>query len=89
MNQEFLAVVIHEMGHVVDLGLSSSGNKKSGISSKFRNGKLLFYKDDPSVQYFYPICFAIEDRLAYKKYDRHDFISQYAKKMYLKTLQKQ
>ena len=79
MNREFVAVAVHEIGHAIDFGKSTRGNRKSGTSEAFKDGPFLFFDDDPSVTSFYPICFNSAKRLSRKKCNRNDFVSIYAK----------
>ncbi len=50
MGEEFRAVFVHEMGHIVDLGFLK-GSKKSG-TSPFRDGENPIYNDDSSLNYY-------------------------------------
>jgi hypothetical protein len=49
-DKDIINVLIHELGHVVDLGglKSSSFDKKSN----FKDGSLIFYEDDISLMYY-------------------------------------
>ncbi len=72
-NDELSSVFVHEMGHVVDLGLLQG---KTGTPTEFRDKSTTFLSDDPSVK-FYEICWTTTDkRLAGTT--RNDFVSGYA-----------
>lgn len=47
---EIVAVLIHELGHVVDLGGLNSREKKD--FSEFKDGNITFYEDDLSLKYY-------------------------------------
>jgi hypothetical protein len=72
-NDEMVSVLVHEMGHVIDLGGLTSIN--GGVSNFFSKGKT-FFADDPSVD-FYNISWRNIDS---KKGEsvRADFVSGYA-----------
>lgn len=80
INREFVGVVVHEMGHAIDLGKSTVGTSKSGKSPNFNDNGKPFYKDDPSVKHFYPICFESPKKTYAKKSEPQDFVSGYAKR---------
>lgn len=77
VNRQVVAVLLHELGHVTDLGPSTAGKSKS-INKAFSDGPYKIPEDDPSIG-FYSICFASSRKLAPKKCTRNDFVSQYAK----------
>ena len=79
VNREFIAVLLHELGHSVDFGGGTQGDPKSGFNQQFKNGSFSFFNDDPSVVGFYPLCFTSETKLGAKKCGRDDFVSDYAK----------
>ncbi|MDH3324867.1 MAG: putative zinc-binding metallopeptidase [Candidatus Peregrinibacteria bacterium] len=72
--KELMAVLIHEMGHVVDLGLFKGKSKRSSV---FKDGKRSVKADDKSLE-FYKISWYNEKT---KKRDSKssDFVSGYAK----------
>lgn len=49
-NKEFVAVLVHEIGHITDLG-SLTGEQESGVSA-FPDGKQATYKNDKSVEFY-------------------------------------
>jgi len=71
---EFYGVMIHEIGHDVDLGyLNETSTKKI---SAFNDGKKPVYESDPSLS-FYRICW--ENNKNFKKdVGNQDFVSGYA-----------
>ena len=71
---EMAAVLIHEIGHNVDLGFLS--NPDQSVSSEFRDGRSLVYEGDPSLD-FYRISWANEKARA-KTAVNFDFVSGYA-----------
>ncbi len=74
--QETAAVLIHECGHVIDLG-AYQGTMSSG-ESRFPDGDTPTYNDDPSVE-FYKISW--QNSLMRKGSARkNDFVSGYAMK---------
>ncbi|MDD5025847.1 MAG: putative zinc-binding metallopeptidase [Candidatus Peribacteraceae bacterium] len=73
-DSEFMALVVHEFGHVTDLGCVR-GNSSSG-ESVFRDGSDRIYADDPSVS-FYTISWSSPS--AHKSGTQAaDFVSGYA-----------
>ena len=72
-SEEFKRVFIHEIGHVVDLGLLRSENQY--IDSGFRDGSNVIYETDPSLD-FYRLCWDNEVSLNYNCIE-DDFVSQY------------
>lgn len=73
-SEEFYGVMIHEIGHNVDLGyLSESSNKKA---SEFNDNKKPIYETDPSLS-FYRISWNNE-RDKKKSAGNQDFVSGYA-----------
>jgi hypothetical protein len=73
-DEVFVAVLVHEVGHIVDLGLLRS--EKTQSLSKFMDGSKPVYQDDPSVK-FYSISFVDEKNLLLDS-NRNDFVSDYA-----------
>lgn len=71
---ELSAVMIHELGHIQDLGLMQ-GQKKSG-TSEFKDGEYPIYNDDPSLE-FYRISW--KNEVTPKSTSSLDFISTYGK----------
>jgi hypothetical protein len=73
--QEILSVVIHEMGHVVDLGmlLPSDASKKT----PFYDGTQVVYQSDISTD-FYFLCFQ-DSYTENGKCTEKDFVSRYAR----------
>ncbi len=72
-DDEIVAVLVHELGHIVDLG------KLKGDSlapSEFVDGKIPVPADDPSVA-FYQLSWRNESQKNYLA-DRKDFVSGYA-----------
>lgn len=72
--EEFRALLVHEMGHVTDLGCLAGTVAKG--QSAFRDGGDLIFKDDPSV-FFYMLSWTGEKT---KRADAAsgDFVSGYA-----------
>lgn len=48
-DKEFLALLIHELGHITDLGCLEG---ESGSLTAFRDGRDIMLSDDPSVSYY-------------------------------------
>lgn len=71
---EFIALLIHEFGHVIDLGCLR-GTTVAG-PSEFKDGRTVIYQDDPSVSY-YAISWANADH-KHAYHDKEDFTSGYA-----------
>ena len=71
---EFIGVMIHEIGHSVDLGHLSEENKER--KSEFKDGKKAIYESDPSLD-FYRISWENESEKN-KKASNLDFVSGYA-----------
>jgi len=71
--KELLAVFLHELGHVVDLGMLFG---KSDKKSEFRDGKNAIFSNDPSIE-FYKISWERE-KIRQKSSNRADFVSGYA-----------
>lgn len=69
---EIVDVLIHELGHVVDLG-GITGKKYDKIS-KFKDGSLSFYEDDLSIK-FYSISWNAEGKK--ENSSRLDFVGGY------------
>ncbi len=78
INKQFVGVLIHEMGHIVDLGESTKGDPKTGENPDFRDGSFSFFNDDITAKYFYPICFA-DEKTINSFTTRDDFVSGYAR----------
>lgn len=77
-DDEFRALMIHELGHVFDLNNAVeclSGTKDSGISH-FRDGDDLFYQNDPSIS-FYSISW-INEKTKRPGARPDDFVTGYA-----------
>lgn len=72
--QEFVSVLIHELGHVVDLGHLSSTKKSQ--ASNFRDQDAIIWADDKSVQY-YKFSWS-DDKNRQRNSEDHDFPSEYA-----------
>lgn len=79
INRQWIGVLVHEFGHNTDLGKSTYGNSSSGTNNNFSAGSYTMFNDDPSVAYFYPICYESGKVLSAKNCDRNDFVSSYAK----------
>jgi hypothetical protein len=73
-DREFMALIVHECGHVADLG-GIRGTVASGRSS-FLDGNTPIYLDDPSVQ-FYQISW-ITSKVNQPGMNDKDFVSGYA-----------
>ncbi len=71
--EEFAAVLIHEMGHVVDLGLMEGVD---GDTNAFQDGKRPVLSDDPSVL-FYEISWVSNYDFS-EGIHGYSFVSQYA-----------
>jgi len=72
-NDEMIAVLVHEMGHVIDLGGLESIN--GGVSHFYDRGKI-FFKADPSVDFY---NFSWRNVTSQKGESvRTDFVSGYA-----------
>jgi len=71
---EEAAVLIHEIGHNVDLGYLNGPDQSS--ASEFKDGRTLVYEGDPSLD-FYRISWANEKARA-KTAVNFDFVSGYA-----------
>ncbi len=70
---EFYGVLVHEIGHNVDLGYLTETNKKK--ASEFRDGKKPVYESDPSLG-FYRISWD-DDKNRKKTASNLDFVSGY------------
>lgn len=70
--QELIAVAVHEMGHVVDLGVLEG---KSWQISRFRDGPKRIKADDPSVKFYEISWYNTKQRRPQQK---KDFVSGYA-----------
>ena len=73
-DEEFVAVLVHELGHIVDTGLLS-GNHAAGVSP-FQDGPQAIYQDDHSVA-FYALSWQSET-VKNLAADSLDFVSGYA-----------
>lgn len=73
-DEELVAVLVHEMGHIMDTGVMN-GNFTSGASA-YSDGNSRIYLDDPSVE-FYNISWEREDKIRLKS-NKYDFVSGYA-----------
>ncbi|MBU1017665.1 hypothetical protein KKA33_01410 [Patescibacteria group bacterium] len=72
--EEFFGVMIHEIGHNVDLGALSEMNED--MESEFKDGKNPIYESDPSLG-FYRISWE-NDQMRKKEMSNPDFVSGYA-----------
>ena len=70
---EFRALLIHEFGHIVDLGCFT-GTQSAG-ESVFRDGYEIIFRDDPSIE-FYEFSWLNDKRRRDARPD--DFVSGYA-----------
>lgn len=73
-SEEFFGVLIHEIGHSVDLGYLSESDKDK--ESEFTDNKTPVYEDDPSLG-FYRISWKDEENFK-KDTSNKDFVSGYA-----------
>lgn len=71
--QEFRRVLIHEIGHVLDLGGLTATEKK--VDSGFRDGSNIIYETDPSLD-FYQLCWS-DEHTQNGKCGELDFVSRY------------
>ncbi|MBI3336915.1 putative zinc-binding metallopeptidase [Candidatus Peregrinibacteria bacterium] len=71
---EFRALLIHEFGHIVDLGCFAGA--QSAGESAFRDGSEIIFKDDPSIE-FYALSW-LNDQHRRDDVDPDDFVSGYA-----------
>lgn len=74
-DQEFMALVTHECGHVVDLGELVGVERK--VPSSFKDGNTVIWNDDPSVA-FYRLSWVSSSTRKESSQDA-DFVSGYAK----------
>lgn len=72
--QEFRALLIHEFGHVTDLGCLVG--KESAGPSPFRDGSEIIFTDDPSTE-FYMFSW-LNDQTRLRSAIPDDFVSGYA-----------
>ena len=72
--KELMAIFLHELGHVVDLGLLKSSEK--GRVTNFYDGTTPILSDDPSLKYYRISWKNAETRK--KHTERKDFISGYS-----------
>lgn len=73
-DEELVAVLVHEMGHVMDTGVMS-GNLFGGLS-EYMDGAAPIYKNDPSLD-FYMISW-VNHKQKKETADELDFVSGYA-----------
>jgi len=73
-NQELSSVLIHEIGHSVDLGVLSEEDQSK--ASEFKDGKSQVYEGDLSLE-FYRLCWGNE-MTRKKTVGNFDFVSGYA-----------
>lgn len=73
-DEEMVAVLVHEMGHIMDTGVMS-GSYESGASA-YSDGGNRIYLNDSSLG-FYNISWEREDKLKAGS-DKYDFVSGYA-----------
>lgn len=71
---EFRRVLIHEMGHIVDLGVLKHSNTNK--RSNYKDGSNTIYDSDLSLD-FYKLCFDTETTQN-GNCDSKDFVSEYA-----------
>lgn len=71
---EFRALLVHEMGHVTDLGCLQG--KSSAAKTPFRDGAEVMYEDDPSVAFYRISWMDAQTKRADARSD--DFVSGYA-----------
>lgn len=74
LNQEFRALVVHELGHVVDLGCFR-GTPESG-TTVYVDGNDMMYANDPSIE-FYQISW-LSSHSQRRGTNKDDFVSGYA-----------
>ena len=72
--KELKSVFVHEMGHVVDLGVLKG---KNGRRTSFWDGKTPIYSDDPSLKFYRISWRSSEEKKSNAK--SSDFVSGYAK----------
>ena len=72
-NKEFFGVLIHEIGHSVDMGLLKNN---TGGKSEFKDFGKAIYENDPSLD-FYRISW-LNDKNRKKNASNEDFVSGYA-----------
>ncbi|KKP38065.1 MAG: hypothetical protein UR28_C0023G0014 [Candidatus Peregrinibacteria bacterium GW2011_GWF2_33_10] len=75
-DEEFTAVLIHELGHIADLG-SLQGDTDS-TKSNFPDGKIATYANDPSVK-FYAAYWTNSRQIKDTDSDQQNFISGYSR----------
>lgn len=73
-DEEFVAVFVHEVGHIVDLGVMIGD--ESSEKSEFVDGTLPIYENDESLD-FYRISWESSDELL-STMEEVDFVSEYA-----------
>lgn len=74
--EEFVAVLIHELGHLTDLG-GLIGEKSSG-ESNFPDGNRVTYNDDPSISFYSRVWASPYQVLSQNQLEINDFISGYS-----------
>lgn len=76
-HEEFRALLVHELGHVFDLGsnLECAGGTKVSGKSEFSDGSVAIYNDDPSLS-FYRISW-VEEKTRKTSARKQDFCSTY------------
>lgn len=73
-DEELVAVLVHEMGHIMDTGVMN-GSYETGASS-YSDGSIRVYLNDSSVE-FYDISWEREDKLK-SGANKYGFVSGYA-----------
>lgn len=71
---ELRRVLIHEIGHLVDLGALKG--ERGAEKSHFRDGSNIIYKSDPSIN-FYSLCWD-DEHTQNNNCSGNDFVSEYA-----------
>ena len=71
---EYIALFVHEFGHVVDLGCLNGTSR--GTPTAFADNKTIMRSDDPSVS-FYSICWTAETVMR-SRCSEQSFVSGYA-----------
>ena len=73
-DHEFIALLIHEFGHITDLGCMAGSN--AAVPSGYKDGSEVIYTNDPSVS-FYSISWK-DSKNQTKDSSPEDFVSGYA-----------